>query len=449
MCVATQPSRSCTARPTPDHLNISHANVNSLTTKNRLDELEQFANSYDIHIMCITETKLDSTVNQSLYKMDSFGLPHVKHRSRHGGGVAIYARSNIAVTRIPELETDNVESLWVKVRIKQTTLILCCTYLPPNLNSSDHQNFLDKLTDNVVHAQVYAPSSVIILGDFNVGNIFLSPEHANNHSGITSFDTKLYDAIAGVNLTQLIHEPTRISDTTANLRDLILVQKPELIVDSGLLSPFSQIDHVPIFVSVRCPMVLDKPFVKTLWNYREMNIDAFVNFLTNVDWDEIMNNDVNIAAESLTKLILDAAHQCIPQRTINKNSREKPWVTKELKEEIGKRNKLFKKAKHTNRDEDWKNWRSQRNMATDLNRRLKAQHIRHQVSKLTEYKQDPRKYHQILKNMLGRSKIDRIPPLTGTNGQTLENDLEKANLLNDYPRSPGAARLPINHTLNQ
>ena len=61
--------------PLENDLNVSHVNINSITAPNRLDELEQFGNSNNIHVLCLTETKLDDTVNQSLYTMQSFSPP--------------------------------------------------------------------------------------------------------------------------------------------------------------------------------------------------------------------------------------------------------------------------------------------------------------------------------------------------------------------------------------
>ena len=106
--------------------NVSHVNINSITAPYRLDELEQFTESNKIHILCTTETKLDAAVHQSLYTLSSFSQPFTKHRNRRGGGVAIFARKYISCTRICELELEEVEWVWVKTRVKNGTLMICC-----------------------------------------------------------------------------------------------------------------------------------------------------------------------------------------------------------------------------------------------------------------------------------------------------------------------------------
>ena len=91
-----------------------------------------------------------------------------------------------------------------------------CLYLPPNLTADRLSDFLDRFTDSVTAAQSFSLTSILVLGDMNAGNIFLESQHTM-HSNITTFDIKLKDTIETLNLTQLIREPTRINQSTANL----------------------------------------------------------------------------------------------------------------------------------------------------------------------------------------------------------------------------------------
>ena len=355
----------------------------------------------------------------------------MKNRTRQGGGVAIFTRSNIPCTRICEFEFDDVEWVWVKIRTQKATVLICCVYFPPNQSIIDLKNFLDKLTDCVTQAQTYTPSEIIILGDFNLGNVYLKPEHIN-HSGISNFDILFQDTMYGLNLTQLIRDPTRITERTANLRDLILVSDPQHVTEHGMLSPFSHIDHIPIFASLNFQTACHKPFVKSVWNYHQMNIDAFIHTFENKDWSVIYNMEIDDAITALTEFILDASSQCIPKRNITVKEKDKPWVSNVLKREIRKRNKLFQKARVSKEEEDWKKWRLQRNLVTCMNRKYKEKQYTHQVKRLSESKLNPYKYHQILKGMIGRKRSLPLPPLIDQNDQIHQTDVDKANLLNDY-----------------
>ena len=83
----------------------------------------------------------------------------------------------------------------------------------------------------------------------NAGNIFLGNQYTM-HSGITNFDIRLRDTIETLNMTQLIQEPTRINGNTANLRDLAITSNTDIIQEYGTLSPFSTIDHLPIYITL-------------------------------------------------------------------------------------------------------------------------------------------------------------------------------------------------------
>ena len=67
-----------------------------------------------------------------------------------------------------------------------------------------------------------------------------------------------------------------------------------------------------------------------------------------------------------------------------------------------------------------------------MNRRLRNTHLKSQVNKLLEFKLNPHKYHQTLKTMIGRTKNQTIPPLETIDGQTVTDDIQKANTLNDF-----------------
>ena len=282
---------SCTFQSSISHnngLNIAHVNINSITAPNRLDELEQFTYSNNIHVLCTSETKLDSTVHPSQYTMTSFSPPFTRHRTRHGGGVAIYIRDNIAATRDEWLEMEGIEWIWAKIKIKSQTLLICCIYFPPNQSAADLKCFLEKLSESVLQAQVFSPSFIAMLGDFNTGNVYLKHEYAHQHSGVTNHDILLYETVSGLNLKQLIKEPTRITSTTANLRDLILVSDEQQISSCGALSPFSQIDHFPVYVNVKYETKRERPSTKEVWDYQNTNIDRLIDILAQTNWNDII-----------------------------------------------------------------------------------------------------------------------------------------------------------------
>ena len=95
----------------------------------------------------------------------------------------------------------------------------------------------------------------------------------------------------------------------------------------------------------------------------------------------MLSMDLDEAVESLTNFILDAASQSIPKINIRSNRKDKLWVGNKLFHESKKRNKLFKTAKLSNDENDWKMWKNQRNLVASMNRRFKNKYVMRQVKK--------------------------------------------------------------------
>ena len=163
-----------------------------------------------------------------------------------------------------------------------------------------------------------------------------------------------------------------------------------------------------------------------------MDINRLTRSLMDTDWDMVLDNDVDTAAENLTRVILNAAKETIPTKTVRIKTRDKPWMTKPLKRHIHKRNTLFKTAKRLQTTESWDKWKQQRNFVTHLNRQLRNQHIHSETGKLLLYKHDPFNYHKTLKSLTGQHKRQDIPPLETNEGETITDDSQKANILNNY-----------------
>ena len=421
-------------------LKICHVNINSITTDGRLDELDQFVTDNDIDILALSETKLDDNIHPSLYQLTNFHTPFTRHRTRHGGGVATYIRSNLPCSRLQTLETDGIEWTWTQTKIKSNTILICSLYIPPNTTTEQQHDLIDKFTDSVARAQTFSPTAIIILGDFNAGNIFLDSD-LYRHKTVTAFDLKLKDAMDGLNLTQLIDTPTRITDTTANLLDLIAVDKDNLITDSGLLPSFSNIDHFPVTVTLDISTSRRQIQHKEIWDFTNLDADNLTNTLLTTDWDEVLDGDIDLATQKFTTVLSTAATNSIPKKILRFRQNNKPWITSELRRNIRKRDRLFRRAQRGQKDRTdtdktnadiWNKWKKQRNLVTTLNRKLRQEHIESKAKELADNKRGPYKYNKILKTLLGRHHHSNIPTIETEEGDLVTDEERKSNIFNTY-----------------
>ena len=86
----------------------------------------------------------------------------LKDRSKHSGGVVMYAKEAYNATRLLELKCDNIEILWANVNIGNTNLILSTFYRPPSSSSTVLENIIDTIELALLRNKL-----TIILGDLN------------------------------------------------------------------------------------------------------------------------------------------------------------------------------------------------------------------------------------------------------------------------------------------
>ena len=144
----------------------------------------------------------------------------------------------------------------------------------------------------------------------------------SNIRGNTHHDILFQDVVLGLNLQQLIREPTRIS-TPANLRDPMLASDNTKVSAYGILSPFSEMNHIHIFISTKYATNSTKSTTKQLWDFHKIYIYAFANIPAEKDWNNLTTFEIDVAVSMLTEFKSNAALRCIPKREIEVQPRDK------------------------------------------------------------------------------------------------------------------------------
>ena len=251
-----------------------------------------------------------------------------------------------------------------------------------------------------------------------------------------------------LDLNQIIDQPTRITHNTNNLRDLFFTSNNSIVQCSGVLSSFANLDHFPIYAKLNLepPFLLsDTEPITTIWDYQKMDAMLLTNMLLAIDWTGIMEKDINTATSEFIAALHHAASAAIPRRHLKQKRKSKSWISTDLKRNIRKRDRLFKRAKETQSSFDWARWRHQRNVVSNMNKQLKSEYIKTQVEKLLTQKHDPYKYHKTLRIITHRTRDDIIPPLLGPDGDVVTNDQDKATIFVNHFSAQSTINLPDNH----
>ena len=157
-----------------------------------------------------------------------------KDRNRHGGGVALYIKNTLSFSVRQEFVPARLEIVCVEIILPYSTSFLVCTwYRPPSANVDlfdDYTKFLEKC--DLMNRQLF------ILGDMNCDYFKYPPEPRTEK---LKFLSSMYQ------LQQLISEPTRATNTSATLIDLIFTNDSNNIAKSGVIYN-GMSDHSIIYV---------------------------------------------------------------------------------------------------------------------------------------------------------------------------------------------------------
>ena len=210
----------------------------------------------------------DSQVNLAGY--DFLQKDRAIFQDKTGGWFLLYFRNLLNVKRRYEIEISNIETLWVEISLSYAKpFLLCTTYRPPNSQAE----WIDLFEEEVSAAQAIG-LEIILMGDPNIDYLACTNSKWLNL-------VKLFD------LSQLVQEHTRVTQSKATLIDDVITTDPENIIEC-FTSNLSISDHYPvcftrkvnckihksshITASYRCFKHFDEPF---FLNELETDITSF------------------------------------------------------------------------------------------------------------------------------------------------------------------------------
>ena len=180
---------------------------------------------------------------------------------------------------------------------------------------------------------------VYILGDLNCNLLALQDPPAQ----------ALERFCSSFNLSQVISHPTRITESTESLIDVILVSNVNLVQEAKV-SPSSIGDHELILVVLNLKKSRPKPTYILTRSYTNYNPEAFTRDLLQVPWHIIETfEDVDDCLYAFYQLFEQILDRHAPVKKVKIRSRPNPFITPEIRELMRTRDK-WKKMAHTSND---------------------------------------------------------------------------------------------------
>ncbi len=178
--------------------------------------------------------------------------------------------------------------------------------------------------------------NVIVTGDFNLNTL----QDANRR--------KITNICQQNDLHQIITEPTHFTETSATLIDLLFTNKPDKVVMSGVGDPFLDQTvryHCPIYAILDFQKPRFNSFPRKIYLYEQGDYNMLRQMANDTDWNNTINNDINIYADNITQKIIQLTDSCIPNKVVRIRPNDPPWMNTNIRKNIRKRKRSLKKAK--------------------------------------------------------------------------------------------------------
>ena len=379
-------------------IHIFHLNIHYLYPK--FDEIKMLVHNHsEIDIMCLGETFLNENFSDNEFQLNNYNLFR-RDRSTNGGGIVCYVKCKYHCTQRHDLERDNIEAIWLEVRhSKQKPFILGYIYRPPSSNSS-WINEMDQLLETL-----YSENKEIILtGDFNY-----------NFSDSKTSNSLWNNVIDSFNLKQLVEIPTRVTTNTSTIIDHVYTNVPCNIFNVQV-PQISLSDHYPIcFTRKLCSNSSSGP-IHNVIKYRNVqgfNENHFNTCLKKQPWSNIeICEDVDESLDcfiSMFSKVLNSQAPIKQKRVKHKNLPD--WYSPE----IGNASRQRDKAKSANNIDQFKYWRNK--TKTLISEAKKSFYS----TTINQNKQDPKKLWKNLKDLSGKSKMNKLNLITDELGNLVED----------------------------
>ncbi|CAB3994943.1 Hypothetical predicted protein [Paramuricea clavata] len=181
---------------------------------------------------------------------------------------------------------------------------------------------------------------IILLGDLNCDMLKPTPGSAS-----------LIKTTKELNLNQLIKSPTRITESSQTLVDVIFVSSPRLVVNSGVIETCIS-DHFPVYVSLKLKTDKSPPNYITTRSYNKYDPDLFAIDLAS-NRDRLVSifrmDNVDEKLTIFNEIFLNTLDKHAPVKTIKVRGKSCPFITPEIKASMIKRDQLhslFRKTRN-------------------------------------------------------------------------------------------------------
>ena len=358
-------------------------------------------------MLCVSETWLYPYIPDSHVHISGY---HIYRCDKgKGGGTCIYVKDNLTSKVITGniIRPNGIEDVWVSIQSRKLpSIIIGSIYRHPKTPQETFE-YLNEILKNMCLRN----KGLYVLGDLN--------------DNLLSSSNKL-DAIFSTNkLHQIVDKPTRVTQQSATLLDIIATNKHDTVIYKDVI-PNIIADHDLITATVNITKPKRKTVTKTFRHLGAYSNDALCNALlteTPTLSKISQTDDVDTQVNILTSTFTNCLDKCAPLVTQEIKRPPAPWINDDIRSAMAIRNTLQWRLKldrnNVTLEEQYKN---ERNKVKSLLRNAEQEYYRDQ---LHNNKGNTAATWKIIKNIVPNKKS------TANINLESENELERAEEFNE------------------
>ena len=344
-------------------IKLVHRNISGLVSKK--DILETLFTN-EKFIITLSETHITS-VKSELFLILGLQFVHKNRIAEEGEGITMYLSSDLKWKQRTDLETDEIECIWVKVDIfKSKSFLVGCTYRPLDSSSYLRKDFNKNINEMLTKVNNLSMET-ILLGDTKVNYLVKSSHKEIKELFITH------------GLHQLVKLPTRVMQEAKSLIDVIMKNTRSNVHHTDVL-PLSLSDHDCV-MCVRKINHRKMPFRRiTCRDYSKYNHTVLARDIENYDWNPVYTEtNVNIALDYMEQRLTTIIDRYAPKITKRVKG---PRLTYEIKTLMNTKDTVLRKARKTNKECDWSSYKRVKNLCNNKVKQAEQKYRRLVIRKL-------------------------------------------------------------------
>lgn len=407
-----------------DMLHIYYTNADNLLNKRQ--ELEVEIEVCDPDIIVITEvfpkTCSATDILDKELQLDGYQLVKgtTTDKSR---GVCILCKSKLRVQECKIPNHDNFkESCWCSIMLESgEKLLIGSIYRSPSSTDSNSKKLLNLINNAMGQKFDYT----FIVGDFNYPSISWSDWSTPHNDTHPTF--MFLECLRDNFLTQMVDKPTRVRDgQTANILDLVLVDKREIVDEIQYRNNLGASDHVALLIKLNFkPMCTSSTTVQR--NFHKGNYDNIRKDLNEVNWNLMTEMSVEESYSYLLKKVAESVERNVPLKRPFQGKKRKKWITKECLDSTHQKFKAWKRYTHVRTHVNYTKYLKARNKSKKVVRNAKRNFERTVIANI---KTNPKSFWSYIRDQT-KTKSG-IPDLLDSNDNLVYEDKSKADLLNNF-----------------